>query len=98
MNLSLLVKRLRGGFRPFVIRLTDGRSFPIPHPDFIAVGRHAVVVVDKEGDTVYTDPLHIVPVDDNIATKNARSSRCRRRPRRPSSPLHRAHSRRALTH
>lgn len=33
-------------FRPFTIRMADGRSFPIPHPDFLHVfptGRIAVV-------------------------------------------------------
>jgi len=72
MNLNLLIKRLRGGFRPFVLRLTDGRSFPVPHPEFIAVGRHAVVVVDTEGDPVYIDPLHIVSVDEKSAKRNGR--------------------------
>ena len=67
-----LIKRLRGGFRPVVIRLTDGRAFPIPPPEFIAVGRHAVVVVDKEGDPVYIDPLHIV--SEKSSKKNGRSS------------------------
>ena len=74
MNLNLLIKRLRGRFRPFVLRLTDGRSFPAPHPEFIAVGRHAVVVVDRDGDPVYIDPLHIVSVDEKSARKNGRSS------------------------
>jgi hypothetical protein len=75
MNLGLLVKRLRGGFRPFVLRLTDGRSFPVPHQEFIAVGRHAVVVVDKDGDPVYIDPLHIVSGDEKSVKKNGGSSR-----------------------
>jgi hypothetical protein len=72
MNVEVLVKRLRGGFRPFVIRLTDGRAFAVPHPEFIAVGRRAVVVVDKEGDPVYVDPLHIVSVDEKAVRKNGR--------------------------
>lgn len=74
MNLNLLIKRLRGGFRPFELRLTDGRSFPIPHPEFIAVGRHAVVVVDKDGDPVYIDPIHIVSVDEKASAKNGRAA------------------------
>ena len=78
MNLSVLVKRLRGGFRPFVVRLSDGRSFAVPHPEFIAVGRHAVVVVDKDGDPVYIDPLHIVSIDEKSAVKNGRGSSRRR--------------------
>jgi hypothetical protein len=70
MNLNLLVKRLRGGFRPFVLRLTDGRSFQIPHPEFIAVGSSWVVVADKDGDPVYVDSQHIVSVDDKKAARN----------------------------
>ncbi len=33
-------------FRPFTIRMADGRPFPIPHPDFLSLspsGRTAVV-------------------------------------------------------
>lgn len=75
VNLNVLIKRLRGGFRPFVLHLTDGRSFSVPHPEFIAVGKHAVVVVDKDGDPVYIDPLHIVSVDEKTNVKNGRSSK-----------------------
>jgi hypothetical protein len=74
MNLNLLIKRLRGGFRPFALRLTDGRSYSVPHPEFIAVGRHAVVVVDQQGDPIHIAPLNIVSVDDKSTAKNGRSS------------------------
>ncbi len=33
-------------FRPFAIRMADGRQFPIPHPDFLSfspIGRTAVI-------------------------------------------------------
>ncbi len=36
-------------FRPFSIRMADGRKFPIPHPDFLSfspVGRTAVIFHD----------------------------------------------------
>jgi hypothetical protein len=72
MNVELLVKRLRGGFRPFIIRLTDGRAFAVPHPEFIAVGPDWVVVADQDGDPVYMDPLHIVSVDEKTVRKNGR--------------------------
>jgi hypothetical protein len=72
MNVAVLVKRLRGGFRPFVIRLTDGRAYAVPHPEFMAVGRHWVVVADEEGYPVYVDPLHIVSIDEKTARKNGR--------------------------
>jgi hypothetical protein len=70
MNVNVLIRRLRGGFRPFVLRLTDGRALPVPHPEFIAVGEHGVIVVDKEGYPVFIDPHHIVSVDDKKAAKN----------------------------
>ncbi len=75
MNSLLIVRRLRGGFRPFTLRLSDGRSYPIPHREFIAVGRHAVVVMDKAGFPTYIDPLHIVSVDDKPTSRRALPSR-----------------------
>jgi len=57
-------QRLRGGFRPFVLHLSDGRRFTIAHPEFILVGR-GIVVVLREDDLVETvDAVHIVSVED----------------------------------
>lgn len=36
-------------FLPFVIHLTDGRSFPIPHRDYLSISPHGRVA------TVYRD-------------------------------------------
>ncbi|HEY6170218.1 MAG TPA: hypothetical protein VI454_19450 [Verrucomicrobiae bacterium] len=47
-----------------MIRLSDGRKFPIPHQDFIALGKHAVLVIDRDGYGVSIDPLHIVSLND----------------------------------
>lgn len=58
MNLDPIRNRLRSQFNPFTLHLTDGRKIPVPHPDFIAVGRGIVVVVDG---------LHIVSVEDQVA-------------------------------
>ena len=69
MNVPLIVQRLRNGFRPFVLRLSDGRSCPVPHPECIAVSQHAVVVMDKEGFPVNIDPVHIVSVDERPSAK-----------------------------
>ena len=71
MNLNVLIKQLRGGFRPFVIRLTDGLSFSIPHSEFIAVGRHAVVVVDKEGDPGISIRCALSPLTRNPQKRTA---------------------------
>ncbi len=39
-------------FRPFSFRLADGRSIPVPHPEFVSFnpkGRTAVVMDDRDG-------------------------------------------------
>ena len=40
----------------------------MPHTDFVAVSKHAVVVMDNDGFPVNVDPLHIVSLDDLPAT------------------------------
>jgi hypothetical protein len=64
MNLDLIRKRVVGGFRPFVIRTSDGREFKVPHPEFIAVGKYAVAVVDADGDIDTIAALHIASIKD----------------------------------
>jgi hypothetical protein len=42
-------------FRPFTIRMADGRAFPVSHPDFIAQspsGRTVIVVQSDENYSV----------------------------------------------
>ena len=46
MIVAEIRKRITGGFRPFVIRTSDGREFKVPHPEFLAIGKHAVGIVD----------------------------------------------------
>lgn len=60
MNIEKIRKHLSGGFRPFVIRTSDGREFPVPHPEFIALGKSDVAVVDRSGDINILEGLHIV--------------------------------------
>jgi len=56
---------MRGGFRPFVLHLSDGRAFEIAHPEFILVGK-SIVAVLREDDLVETlDAVHIVSVEDS---------------------------------
>ncbi len=47
MTIEQLRTTLRAApFRPFTIRMADGRQFPIPHPDFLSfspTGRTAVI-------------------------------------------------------
>jgi hypothetical protein len=64
INLNPLRDRLSGPFSPFVIHLSDGRKFPIPHRDFIAVGKGVVSIVDERDSTHTVDALHIVSISD----------------------------------
>ena len=73
MNVELVRKRLHEEFTPFVIRLSDGRTVPIPHPDFIAIGKNVVVVLDAEDHSIKMDPLHIVSLDDAAMNGEGRS-------------------------
>ena len=62
MSIEKLRKHVSGGFRPFVIRTSDGREFSVPHPEFIAIGKSDVAVVDKKGDINILEALHIVSI------------------------------------
>ena len=67
MNIEKVRNMITGGFKPFTISMSDGRKFPVPHPEFIAVGKKVVVVIGK-GDRVNTlDPLHITSLEDKLA-------------------------------
>ena len=61
-------------FRPFTIRMADGRHFPIPHPDFLSfapTGRTAVIFHDDGSasivDLLLMTELELVPL---AATEN----------------------------
>jgi hypothetical protein len=63
LNLQHIRERLGRDFEPFTIRLSDGRRFEVPHPDFIAVGRGVVLIVDEKDNSYKFDALHIVSLD-----------------------------------
>jgi hypothetical protein len=63
LNLQHIRERLGRDFEPFTIRLSDGRRFEVPHPDFIAVGRGVVLIVDEKDNSYKIDALHIVSLD-----------------------------------
>lgn len=50
-------------FEPFTIRLADGRSFFVPHPELVAVGKRLVIVVEKNDSWSKIEPLLIVSLD-----------------------------------
>jgi len=53
----------RQPFEPFAIRLADGRSLPVPHPDFVALSSRRVIVVAKDNSWAVVEPLVIVSLD-----------------------------------
>ena len=69
MNIERIRRRIRNGFTPFTLHLSDGRSFSVPHPEFVAVGPNVVVVIDRQGDVNTIDPLHIVSVEEKTFGK-----------------------------
>ena len=82
MNLKAIRDaRSRHPFVPFDLRLADGRSLPVPHPDFLLVTERIVIVAYDDGSWKAVEPLLIVSVD-YPPTKPQRngSGRKRRRP------------------
>jgi hypothetical protein len=55
--------RNRQSFRPFEIRLADGRSLPVSRPDCVALGRRRIVVIGKNDTTSMVAPLLIVSIE-----------------------------------
>ena len=74
LNLQHIRDRLRPLFQPFTIHLSDGRSFIVPHRDFIAVGRGVVSVIDQQDVQHTLDALHIVSVNDVAPGDHANGS------------------------
>ena len=72
MNVEQIRKRVHEDPTPFVIRLSDGRKFPIAHQDFIAIGKSLVIVLNDDDSSVKIDPLQIVSLDD-VKAKNGRN-------------------------
>jgi hypothetical protein len=68
MNLNYVGERLSDGFRPFLIELSSGKTVPVPHPDFIAVGKNTVVVMDEHDRATRIGALHIVSIEHMKST------------------------------
>ena len=71
MNIEKIRRRVSGGFRPFVIRTSDGREYSVPHPEFLAIGKYDLAVVDKDGEINVLDPLHVVALKVRRARNGA---------------------------
>ena len=64
MNIAGVREALhRQPFEPFTIRLADGRSLPVPHPDFVAVTPRRVIVGAQDDSWAVVEPLLIISLD-----------------------------------
>ena len=61
----------REPFEPFVMRLADGRSLEVRHPEFVAVGTRRIVVIANDETESWSaiEPLLIVSLD-SISTSH----------------------------
>jgi len=61
MNPQLIREQLSGA-GSFLIRTSDGKQYPVPHSEFVFVGRHNVIVEKPNGLLDIIDPIHIVSI------------------------------------
>ena len=50
-------------FEPVILRLADGRSLRVPHPDFVALTPRRVIVGAEDDSWSVIEPLLIVSID-----------------------------------
>lgn len=62
-------EHLEPDFRPFAIRLSDGRRFEVPHGDFLALTSRTIVVIDNKDVSHTVSPLHVVSIEDPVQAK-----------------------------
>jgi len=76
MNFERVRQRVSGGgLHPFALRSSDGREYAVRHPEMVLFAARALAVVDREGEIVTLDPLHIVTIRNLRARTNGTSKR-----------------------
>lgn len=68
MNTEQIRKRLQGQ-GPLWLRPSDDREYLVPHPEFVLVGRHNVVIEDEAGMLEVMDPRHVVSIRGGTSRK-----------------------------
>lgn len=65
----------RSPFQPFRLRMNDGREFFVPHPEYIAVARRIVVVIDPATEVaIHLEPLLIASMQFEATSSPATGS------------------------
>jgi len=70
----------RQPFKAFDICLADGRRLPVRHPDFVAVGKRRIIVVQPDDSSLFIEPLLIVSLDFNGERSRPMNHRKKRSP------------------
>jgi hypothetical protein len=68
--------RLQEPFRPFSIRMNDGRILPVLQPESVAVGPNIVILVTESDSVIVLDPPSI---ESLVYKPNGRNDAKRRR-------------------
>ena len=71
----------RQPFEPFVIRLADGRSLPVPHRDFVALTPRRVIVGAEDDSWCIIEPLMIVSLDSMPTKPRGGNGSSKKRPK-----------------
>jgi hypothetical protein len=76
MNLERIRQRiLGGGFQPFALRTSAGREYAVRHPEMVLVAPRSLALVDRDGEIVTLDGLHIVAIKNLRSKSNGHSNR-----------------------
>jgi hypothetical protein len=66
---------LQRPFKPFLMRLADGRELVVRHPEFLAVSpRHILLINDQDYSTTWIEPLLVVTLDFDADQANKPSN------------------------
>lgn len=71
----------RQPFEPFVIRLADGRTLPVPHREFVALTPRRVIVGAEDDTWSIVEPLLIVSLDAMPAKSKGGNGTQRKKPK-----------------
>lgn len=72
MKIDRIRERLRNGFKPFAIEVSNGKRYDVPHPEFAMVGKSVVVVLGTDDSVVTIDAPHIAAIADLPAKPRGR--------------------------
>lgn len=65
---------LQRPFEPFTLRLVDGREFYVPHPEWVAVSKRVIFVVNPENEAgIQLEPLLIASME--VGQKKAKKNK-----------------------